>query len=211
MVLRLTRRFLPALSLIALGLYLSVQVVVVSRAAMTNLTENSEAAFKNSFENAIGSIDYSLWSRARIEAYKASWALRSKPPLAVLRIRRLRIIAPVFNGTDDLTLSSGVGRIPGTALPGQAGNIGLAGHRDSFFRGLMNVAVGDAIELVTPQETGFYVVDKIFITKPHDLSPLEATPTPALTLVTCYPFYYIGSAPQRYIVRALKQPARPQD
>jgi len=108
----------------------------------------------------------------------------------------------VFDGTDDLTLNRGVGRIAGTARPGQGGNLGIAGHRDGFFRGLKDVGAGDQIELKIPGRTEVYQVDDVQIVKPTDVQVLEDRGVPTLTLVTCYPFYFIGNAPQRYIVRA---------
>ena len=104
----------------------------------------------------------------------------------------------------DLTLNRAVGHIEDTALPGVDGNIGIAGHRDGFFRALMNVVPGDAIVLETLQGTEQYKIERTWIVTPDDVSVLEPTPERALTLVTCYPFYFIGSAPQRYIVRATR-------
>jgi sortase A len=82
------------------------------------------------------------------------------------------------------------------------GNSGIAGHRDGFFRGLKNIAVGDVIELKTPRAKEIYRVERIWIVEPEDISVLDPTTTPSLTLVTCYPFYFVGPAPKRYIVRA---------
>lgn len=211
--LRLTERLLLTLGLILLGFYVLARIhgVVTLHAAMRSFEEASEAVGNSpndSSQNSLSGNDYSLWSPARIKAYKESLTRHSDAPLAVLRIPKLRIVAPVLNGTDDLTLNSGVGRIPGTSFPGQPGNIGIAGHRDSFFRGLKDITRGDTIELVTAHRTDRYVVDKVYITKPDDINILRPSGTSALTLVTCYPFYYVGSAPQRYIVQALKEPAR---
>jgi sortase A len=147
-------------------------------------------------------VDFNLWSDKRIEAYKQSLALHFDPPVAVLRVERIHLEVPVLEGTDDLTLNRGVGRIAGTARPGEDGNIGIAGHRDGFFRGLKDVKLGDRMELVTTNKTDTYVVDKVEIVTPDNVSVLRATSAPTLTLVTCYPFYFIGSAPQRYIVHA---------
>lgn len=110
---------------------------------------------------------------------------------------------PVFNDTDDLTLNRGVGRIPGTAQIDGPGNLGLAGHRDGFFRGLKDIGPGDIIELQRPGGEDRYVVSQIQIVSPEDTYVLDATPERAVTLVTCFPFYYVGSAPQRYVVTAL--------
>jgi sortase A len=151
--------------------------------------------------------DYSLWSIRRTKLHRAS--LR-KPvePLGVLRIPVLHLEVPVLDGTDGVTLNRGVGRIAGTSLPGQGGNIGIAGHRDGFFRSLKNIRTGDAIELATISGTEVFVVDRIRITSPTDVSVLRPRTTHSLTLVTCYPFYLVGPAPSRYIVEAsLKQQA----
>jgi sortase A len=146
--------------------------------------------------------DFGLWSDQRITAYKESLSAGFDRPMAVLSIRRLGIEGPVFDGTDDLTLNRGIGRIVGTAKPGEPGNIGLAGHRDGFFRALKDVRVGDEIDLAIPGESLLYVVDGVEIVTPDDVSVLEPRARPALTLVTCYPFYFIGSAPNRFIVHA---------
>ncbi len=147
-------------------------------------------------------VDFSLWSDKRVQAYVESLATKDGTPSAVLRVPKLRLEVPVYDGTDDLTLNRGVGRIIGTAKLGQAGNTGIAGHRDGFFRGLKDIAPGDTIELTMPDRADQYVVEKVQITSPDDVSVLQPTTRPSLTLVTCYPFYFIGSAPQRYIVSA---------
>jgi len=149
-----------------------------------------------------GQVDYSLWSEKRIQQYEASLKDHFDEPLGVLRIEKIRLEVPVFNGTDDLTLNRGVGRIIGTGRPGRGGNLGIAGHRDGFFRGLKDIAVGDTIRLDLPTVTQTYTIDSIKIVSPNDVSVLSDQGSPTLTLVTCYPFYFIGSAPQRYIVHA---------
>lgn len=120
----------------------------------------------------------------------------------MLQIPKIHLIVPLLDGTDDLTLNHAVGRIAGTARPGKEANIGIAGHRDGFFRGLKDVKLGDSIELRTVKGTDKYVVDQIRIVKPDNVSVLKPRPSSSLTLVTCYPFYFIGSAPQRYVVMA---------
>lgn len=147
-------------------------------------------------------LDFSLWSEKRIAAYEQTLAAQFDPPLAVLRIAKVRLEVPVLEGTDDLVLDRGVGHIPGTVLPGEAGNIGIAGHRDGFFRVLKDVKPGDAIDVVGTVHTDQYVVDQILLVRPEDVSVLQPRSRSSLTLVTCYPFYYVGSAPQRYIVQA---------
>lgn len=146
--------------------------------------------------------DFSLWDQQRIRDYQTSLPQHSDQPEAVLRVDKIHLVVPVLNGTDDLTLNRGVGRIIGTARVGARGNLGIAGHRDGFFRGLKDLNVGDSVQLETKKGAQGYVVDWIKIVAPTDVSVLKSTGAPSLTLVTCYPFYFIGSAPQRYVVHA---------
>jgi sortase A len=147
-------------------------------------------------------LDFSLWSQKRITEYERSLTENLDPPLAVLRIAKVHLEVPVLEGTDELILNRGVGHIGGTMRPGENGNIGIAGHRDGFFRVLKDVGPGDAIELVSTSRTDTYVVDQIVLVSPNDVSVLQPRSMSSLTLVTCYPFYFVGSAPQRYIVQA---------
>ena len=149
-----------------------------------------------------GSLDVSLWSEKRIQAYKDSLAQHFNPPVAVLRVSRLQLTVPVFEGTDDLTLNRGVGRIAGTAQPGELGNVGIAGHRDGFFRVLKDIQIGDSIELLVNNRTLVYRVRSVEIVDPSNTEVLRNADGSELTLVTCYPFYFVGSAPQRFIVHA---------
>jgi len=146
--------------------------------------------------------DFSFWSSKRIRAYQESLASHFQPAVALLRIPRIHLEVPVLEGTDDLTLNRAVGHIAGTTAPGESGNIGIAGHRDGFFRGLKDVVAGDKIEILTQKETTTYVIDQITIVNPTNVSVLAPRSRASVTLVTCYPFYFIGSAPQRYIVQA---------
>jgi sortase A len=148
------------------------------------------------------SLDFSLWSEKRVNAYKAALGLKVEAPLAVLAIPRIGLEVPVFDGTDELTLNRGAGRILGTAKPGQQGNIGIAAHRDGFFRSLKDIRSGDRIELRAQSNDFLYTVDNIEIVQPTDVTVLRNRTNPSLTLVTCYPFYFVGDAPQRYIVHA---------
>jgi sortase A len=147
-------------------------------------------------------IDFSLWGEKRVRAYRDSLVTKKDAPLAVLEIRKLRIRVPVFDGTDDLTLNRGVGRIIGTARLGETGNIGIAGHRDGFFRGLKDISEGDEIDLTTTAAKATYIVDQIEIVSPSEVRVLQPRPAPSITLVTCYPFYFVGDAPKRFIVHA---------
>ena len=150
-----------------------------------------------------GTPDQSLWSPERIVAWRQAVAESAPAPLAVLRIPRLHIEVAVLPGTDDRTLDRALGHVDDTPLPGADGNSGIAGHRDGFFRGLKDIVTGDVIEVETAKVTEVYRVERTWVVDPEDVSVLDPTPTRALTLVTCYPFYYIGPAPQRFIVRAL--------
>jgi sortase A len=156
----------------------------------------------DSAEASAGSPVFRLWSKNRIEAYKVSLGIQLPPALAVLNIPAIHLEVPVLEGTDDLALNQGVGHIEGTGIPGEAGNVGIAGHRDGFFRGLKDIQIGDAIDVTTRNKTIHYLVDEVLIVSPDDVSVLQPRPKPSLTLVTCYPFYFVGSAPQRYIVHA---------
>ena len=151
-----------------------------------------------------GTPDLTLWSPHRVSAWREALEDPAPAPLAVLRIPKIRLEVPVLPGTDDRTLDRGAGHIEDTPQPGAAGNAGVAGHRDGFFRGLKDLAAGDAIELDTLQGKHVYRVERVWVVEPEDVSVLDPTPTPALTLVTCYPFYFVGSAPQRFIVRAVR-------
>lgn len=183
-----------------------IEGLLNSRAALKNFSApNASAASAggNLLENIpSSSVDFSRWDVRRVRAYLESFSKPSNSPLAVLSIPKIQLQVPVLEGTDDLTLNHAVGRIAGTAQPGEQGNIGIAGHRDGFFRGLKGVVVGDAIELKTRTGTDSYVVDEIKIVTPNNVDVLLPRSRPSLTLVTCYPFYFIGSAPKRYIVTA---------
>ena len=144
-----------------------------------------------------------LWSAVRVKAYKVALQLEAPPTLAILRIPRLELEVPVYDGTADAVLDLAAGRIEETALPGTVGNVGIAAHRDGFFRLLKDIKEGDALVLDTPVATEQYRVEWIKITTPDDVSVIDPTPERAVTLVGCYPFYYKGSAPQRFIVRAV--------
>ena len=122
--------------------------------------------------------------------------------LGRVEIPRLRITAMVAEGTDVKTLRRAVGHITSTALPGDAGNCALAGHRDTFLRGLGGVRVNDVIRIVTLEHTYTYQVEWSEVVEPRRVDVLDSTDTRSLTLVTCYPFAFVGRAPQRFIVRA---------
>ena len=156
----------------------------------------------------VGSPDRTLWSPERVRGFDESFSQQfAAAPLAILRIPRIELEVPVLAGTDELSLNRCVGHIEGTPRPGFSGNVGIAGHRDGFFRGLKDVSAGDVLELESPERTDHYRIESITIVSPDRVDVLAPTEVPTLTLVTCYPFYYIGSAPKRYIVRAALDPS----
>jgi sortase A len=192
-------------TLLAVFLGFRIYSAMASRAELKrfkDLQASQSAQLASRSVDPVFKLDFSLWSEKRIAAYKESLTEQFNPALAVLRIAKLQLEVPVFEGTDDLVLDRGVGHIPGTVLPGETGNIGVAGHRDGFFRVLKDVKPGDTIELLAPRRTDHYVVGQILLVRPDDVSVLKPQQVSSLTLVTCYPFYYVGSAPERYIVQA---------
>jgi sortase A len=119
-----------------------------------------------------------------------------------MEIPRLLLSVVVVEGVDETTLRRAAGHIPGTALPGETGNVGVAGHRDTFFRSLKNLRIKDEVQLSTPKGIFQYEVVSLKIVKPDNLEVLAPSGENGLTLVTCYPFYFVGPAPKRWIVTA---------
>jgi len=171
--------------------------------ADTTAAINGRSRFSDSYNRALIQPDQSLWSATRIEEFEASLGFPVGLPKGVLHIPAIDLIVPIFKGSGESTLNRGVGWIENTALVGSAGNIGLAGHRDGFFRGLKDLGVGDLIKIEALSGTSQYRVFEISIVDPSEVSVLAPTDEAMLTLVTCYPFYLVGHAPQRYIVRAV--------
>jgi sortase A len=128
---------------------------------------------------------------------------RSDAVIAVLRAPGIHLEVPVGQGTDETVLRRGAGLIVGSATPGSQGNVAIAAHRDTFFRGLKDITVGDLVELDTLDRLRIYRVTELSVVEPTDVHVLADTGEPVLTLVTCYPFYFVGHAPQRFIVRAV--------
>lgn len=142
------------------------------------------------------------WSSDRLRKYKKA---PDPPPGSVLgrlEIPSIDVSVMLLKGTDDWTLNRAVGHIEGTALPGQPGNLGIAGHRDGFFRPLKDVKKDTVITLTTLEGRFHYRVKDIHIVRPKDVHLLAPTRHPTLTLVTCYPFHYVGDALKRYVVTA---------
>jgi sortase A len=124
-----------------------------------------------------------------------AWVARLEAP-------RIKLTATVLEGTTDQTLARGAGHIEDTPFPGQGGNVGIAGHRDTTFRPVRHIKVGDPLTLTTADGVYEYRVTKTFIVGPDDVYVLDPANHPTLTLVTCYPFEFIGHAPKRFIVSA---------
>lgn len=204
---RRIERFLLIFGVLLLGAYVGARVhaAFFSRLAVRGFESRQSFLQQDRsvrLDLPVKAPDFTLWSVKRIQDYRDSLAAKFAPAVALLQIPKIHLEVPVLKGTDDLTLNRGVGLIEGTAQPGENGNIGIAGHRDGFFRGLKDIHEGDKIDLVTTTGTERYTIDHIVIVTPDDVSVLAPRSRPSITLVTCYPFYYVGSAPQRYIVQA---------
>ncbi len=142
------------------------------------------------------------WTEERLRAFKAATPPLPQSVLGRLEIPSLDLSVMLLQGTDDRTLNRAVGHIEGTAFPGQSGNIGIAGHRDGFFRPLKDISQNAIITLTTLKGRFFYRVKAINIVTPTDVRLLAPTARPSVTLVTCYPFHFVGDAPKRYVVTA---------
>jgi sortase A len=152
---------------------------------------------------SVADSDRTLWSAARIAAAERVDPAAAESAIAVLRVPSLSVQAPVFAGASDAELDRGPGWLRDTAEIGAIGNTAIAGHRDGYFRALKDIAAGDEIEVITPEQSVTYQVTDIWIVDPDAVHVLDQTDHAAITLVTCYPFYFVGSAPQRFIVRAV--------
>lgn len=180
--------------LMMFAVLVAVDGVTHSRAAVDD--------FEQVRRELAGPTDQSLWSDQRKRDYERSLNKDAGTTLAVLRIPSVGIEVPVYDSVGKTALNRGTGHVEGTARPEESGNIAIAGHRDGFFRGLKDIAVGDAIQLATLEGTRQFTVANLEIVDPLDVSVLDPTDSTVLTLITCYPFYYAGPAPDRFIVRA---------
>lgn len=181
---------------------LAVGAMLVSVVAFARLDgEAGREAALESFAANTAQPDQTLWSPERIRDYQASLRAVTDTPVAILRVPALHLEVPVFATVTDLHLNRGAGLIAGMGLPDTGGNVGIAGHRDGYFRALKDIEPGQLIEVETAARTHRFRVVTTEIVDPRDVRVLADTLDPTLTLVTCYPFYFLGSAPQRYIVR----------
>ena len=170
-------------------------------------SRSAVAEFDRIKDLVVSSADQLTWSESRKVEYQRALSEEAGATLAVLRIESTGIEVPVFDSTGKTALNRGAGHVAGTALPGTTGNIAIAGHRDGFFRSLKDIKIGAQIELTTLYDQQEYRVADMKIVDPLDVSVLSPTEETVITLITCYPFYFVGSAPERFIVRAtLMQP-----
>ena len=168
--------------------------VVGSRAALASLATVSDPSYEP---------QYRFWSQERIKAYRASATRDPGPLVGTLQIPALDLLVPLYGDTTELHLNRGVGLIAGMALPGEPGNMGIAGHRDGFFRVLRDIRKGHRLEVRTPGTRYVYEVSGVSIVDANDATLLAPTREASLTLVTCYPFYFVGPAPRRFVVRSV--------
>ncbi len=160
------------------------------------------AEFNRIKDLAVASADQLTWAEQRKAEYQRALSEEVGSTLSVLRIASTGMEVPVFDSTSKTALNRGAGHVTGTALPGTAGNIAIAGHRDGFFRRLKDISIGAQIELITLQGQQSFRVAELMIVDPLDVSVLDPTEETVITLITCYPFYFVGAAPERFIVRA---------
>ena len=139
---------------------------------------------------------------ARAAAVDAPVSVRTGGLVGMLDVPRLNLSTPVIEGDDDTTLKRAVGHLPDTPLPWEQGNSAFAGHRDGLFRPLKDIKVGDEIRFRTSRSEFRYRVTETSIVAPDDVSVLEHQSQPTLTLITCYPFSFVGNAPKRFIIHA---------
>jgi len=207
------RRFLEIL------FWLSGSFLVVFSLVTYSMAQSSSQTAINEFQSNLNQLEYvdsdqdyheqpildqSLWSTERVAAYASVLKEERIEPVGLLEIPNLGFIAPVYEGASESNMNRGLGRIKGTAKVGTKGNLGIAGHRDGFFRPLKDLTLNQIILLSTPNDVVEYRVKSIDIVGPDKVEVLDPTDENSLTLVTCYPFYFVGHAPQRLIVKAIE-------
>jgi sortase A len=157
-------------------------------------------------EGTSAKVDIVDWSVKRIAAWRETFDDDGPEAFAMLSVPSAGISVPLFKGADDRNLNAGAALIKGTDEPGvEYGNTGIAGHRDGFFRGLQNVKIGEPITINANGEELSYRISDITIVDPTNIDTLLPQQSEVVTLVTCYPFYFVGHAPQRYVVQAVRQ------
>ncbi|MEJ2582866.1 MAG: class D sortase [Acidobacteriota bacterium] len=203
------------LGLLLVGWYLAArgQGQLASRAAIEDFRSAQAVQFEGELLESTSDpglalsdpVNTSLWSEKRVRDYQQTLLTDSPTPLAILHVPKVGIEVPVFVGTEEWAITRGAGWIEWTAPPGGPGNAGIASHRDGFFRPLKDVSIGDSLVLETPRRSITYRIESLQIVEPSDVSVLDPTEESTITLITCYPFYFVGSAPHRFIVTALAE------
>jgi sortase A len=197
---RWIERLLFLIGIVCLGIW--VYAFVDARLTQKREEQRLEEALRQRTAAPAATETDALGAFHRQETRETRAELAEGDLIGRIEIPRVGVSAIVLQGVGSKTLRRGVGHIPGTPLPVDDGNVGLAGHRDSFFRALKDIRQNDTIELTTLDGTFEYKVEWTKIVTPEETSVLADDGAPSLTLVTCYPFYYVGSAPKRFIVRA---------
>jgi sortase A len=169
---------------------------VVESSTAASQADSTETRF------ALSEPDTSLWAPGRIDDYQASLKVDLPPLLGVLEISSVDLKVPVYSTSNELTMDRGAGIIDGMAYPHEEGNIGISGHRDGYFRVLKDIQLGDQIVLQTLNGAKTFTIDTTQVVEISDKKLLQDTRDQTITLVTCYPFYFVGHAPKRFIVTA---------
>ena len=191
-MLRYAERALFAIGIIALAWFASGQIYAArEQAALSRELEAARQAAETAAEAAPD-------TRSAVSAAP----LAARALVGRIEVPRLRLSALAREGVDVRTLRGSVGHVPGTALPGEPGNAAFAAHRDTFFRPLAGIRKGDTVLVTTPDGVHSYRVFGTRVVTPTEVSVLRSGQRSQLTLVTCYPFDYVGSAPQRFVVQA---------
>ena len=203
--LRWLERLLFLVAIVAIGWYATVRIDATrEQAALSRDLENARAAAAAATslrQTAPSRVERAAGPRLDADPPKAE-RLPARALIGRIEVARLKLSAVAREGVDVRTLRSAVGHVPGTALPGEEGNAAFAAHRDTFFRPLERVRTGDEVVVTTPTGVHRYAVTGTRIVDPSEVSVLQATQGRQLTLVTCYPFNFAGSAPKRFIVQA---------
>ena len=168
----------------------------------TAAAEGATAEAENSFEQSVGNPDTSLWAAGRVADYQASLQAELPPVVGVLEVPSVGLKVPVYQSNSELVMDRGAGIIDGMSYPHEPGNIGISGHRDGYFRVLKDIKPGDPIVLQTLEGPKHFRIDATEIVAISDKHLLQDTQDQQVTLVTCYPFYFVGHAPKRFIVTA---------
>ena len=171
---------------------------------MNNASTAGESATETApvqFED-VGAPDTTLWAPGRVADYQASLTADLPPVVGVLDVPTVGLRVPVYQSNSELVMDRAAGVIDGMAYPHEPGNIGISGHRDGYFRVLKDVAVGDPIVLQTLVGEKHFRIESLQVVEITDTQLLQDTREQTVTLVTCYPFYFVGHAPQRFIVTA---------